>query len=215
MALSIKFNFYSSIWLSEATSSVTCQIFILAGYIVYPIWLLKMFAHFKKILFFAFLCYLCSACLNLETICADTIEPPVAVNFKQKIRIRRLARPDSIIFRDTFLFVNQIQEKLTNKLIYNFIPTFEEPEDSLSIYGFPFNPLSDSVRYVLSYRRGKIDEQDTLSFSYNRKIELSSPECGLRTNYSNFLITRHTFDSIVLRTNPQNNVSLDIYYFAQ
>lgn len=169
----------------------------------------------KKILIFAAYCLLCSACLNLETICADTIEPPLSVNFKQKIHIKRTLQPDSIVFRDTFLFVGQIRESISNRLVYSFVPTAEQPEDSLQSFGFPYNPLSDSVRYVLTYRRGDTHIQDTFAFAYNRRIQLSSPECGVRTNYSALQIRKQTFDSVVIRTNPQNNVSLDIYYFAQ
>ena len=175
-----------------------------------------MFAYIKKIIVFIVLCWLCSACLNLETICADSIELPLSVNFKQKIRIKRLAQADSIVFRDTFLFVNQILiEDLSNKILYDFSLSSQSSEDSLRRFGFPYNPLSDSIRYRISYRRGNTQQEDILAFRYNRRIELSSPECGIRTSYSNFQISAHSFDSLVLQTNPQQNVSLDIYYFAQ
>lgn len=171
--------------------------------------------YIEKIMLVLIFSGLCSACLNLETICADTIEPPVSVNFKQKIRIRRIAQPDSIVFRDTFLFINQIKiSSLSDKILYNFTPTPESPSDSLRRFGFPYNPLSDSVRYRISYRRGNISQEDVLAFYYNRRIQLSSPECGIRTSYNNFQILEHSFDSLVIQTNPQQNVSLDIYYFA-
>jgi len=175
-----------------------------------------MLFFIKRIVVFAILCYLCSACLNLETICADTIEVPVEANFKQKIIFRRIGRPDSVVFRDTFLFIKKIEiAGFPDRLLYDFVPTAEKPEDSLRGFKFPYNPLSDSVRYVISYRRGDTSQRDTLAFRYMRSIELSSPECGVRTNYRNFQLTQFTFDSLVLKTNPQTkNVSLDIYYFA-
>jgi len=175
-----------------------------------------MFDYQKKIIAFATLCWLCGACLNLETICADSIEVPVRVNFKQKIRIRRLAQADSVVFRDTFLFVNQILiENLSNKILYDFSLSSQSSKDSLRRFDFPYNPLSDSIRYRISYRKGNTQQEDILAFRYKRGIELSSPECGIRSNYSNFQIYEHSFDSLVLQTNPQQNVSLDIYYFAQ
>ena len=178
--------------------------------------ILKNACLYRKIFAFTVLCCLCSACLNLETICADSIELPLSVNFKQKISIRRIGRPDSVVFRDTFLFVNQIKvEGLNDKFVYNFIPTPQKPEDSLKSFLFPYNPLNDSIAYSITYRRGDASQEDKLAFRYNRSIELSSPECGVRTNYSNLQIIEHTFDSLVLQTNPQRNVSLDIYYFAK
>ncbi|GAB4125700.1 MAG: hypothetical protein OHK0045_10260 [Raineya sp.] len=175
-----------------------------------------MLTYIRKVVVFVILCGLCSACLNLETICADSIELPVSVNFRQKIRIRRLAQPDSIVFRDTFLFIKQIRiTDLSDKILYNFTPSPSTPEDSLNTFNFPYNPLKDSVHYSISYRRGNPLQEDILAFRYNRLIELSSPECGIRTNYSNLQILEHSFDSLVLKTNPQGNVSLDIYYFAQ
>lgn len=175
-----------------------------------------MFVLIKKIIFFAVFCCLCSACLNLESICADSIELPLSANFKQKISIKRIGKPDSVIFKDTFLFIDQIKaDGYPNNPLYIFVPRPQTLEDSLKQFNFRYNPLNDSITYRITYRRGDVSQEDRLAFRYNRRIELSSPECGVRTNYSNLQIIEHTFDSLVLQTNPQQNVSLDIYYFAQ
>jgi hypothetical protein len=149
-----------------------------------------------------------TACIQLETICADAVEVPVSVNFKQKIKFKDRFNRDSVVVRDTFIFLDFIQPVGFDTLLF----TPQKPSDSFRAVRLPYNPLQDTIRYVFRYRRGNVLRKDTLFLGYSRRILLTSPRCGVRNDYENTRILHHTFDSLTLK-NTQNNVSLEIFYF--
>ncbi len=148
------------------------------------------------------------ACLRLETICADTIEVPTVVNFKQKIKFKDRFNRDSVVLKDTFIFLKFIRPQGFDTFL--FVP--QRASDSLRAVRLPYNPLQDTISYVFHYRRGDTLRKDTLLLGYSRRILLTSPQCGVRTEYQNTRILYHSFDSLTLK-NEQNNVSLEIFYF--
>lgn len=148
------------------------------------------------------------ACVQLETICADAVEVPVVANFKQKIKFKDRFNRDSVVLKDTFIFLKFIQPQGFDTAL--FVP--QRASDSLRTIRLPYNPLQDSISYIFHYRRGDTSRRDTLFLGYSRRILLTSPQCGVRTEYQNIRILYHTFDSLMLK-NEQNNVSLEIFYF--
>ncbi|WP_448529481.1 DUF6452 family protein [Raineya sp.] len=148
------------------------------------------------------------ACVRLETICADAIEVPAVVNFKQKIKFKDRFNRDSVVLRDTFIFLKFIKPQGFDTAL--FVP--QRAGDSLRAVRLPYNPLQDTISYIFHYRRGDTLRKDTLLLGYLRRILLTSPQCGVRTEYQNTRVLYHTFDSLTLK-NEQNNVSLEIFYF--
>jgi hypothetical protein len=161
----------------------------------------------RKTLIVSVLAIFCiNSCIQLEQICADSVETPLSLNFKKRLVLKNRNNQDSIIIRDTFLYIKQILVEGSDSVFYQST----KPSDSLRQINVRYNPIKDSVGYVFSYDKGNTARTDLLRLRYARKIELTSPECGVKTNYSN-LTLRTTFDSLAFRSTKQN-ISVDVYF---
>ncbi|MDX1905278.1 MAG: DUF6452 family protein [Thermonemataceae bacterium] len=152
------------------------------------------------------------ACVEFEQICAGSVEAPLKVNFKRKIIFKDRNNLDSIVFKDSFLYIKNIKVLENDSVLYNY----KLLSDSLVSTNLIYNPLKDSTAYIFSYNKGDTLAIDTIYFGYNRQIELTSPECGVKTNYSNLKIIKHSFDSLVINnannTSDTENAYMDIYF---
>lgn len=148
-------------------------------------------------------------CVQLEIICADAVEARLSLNLKQKLTLKDRFNRDSIVVRDTFVFIKFVKTKSPDTILF----AAQTPADSLKTLRLPYNPLQDSLKYIFYYNRGNSSEIDTLLLNYTRQILLTSPRCGIRTDYKSQTVAYHTFDSIAFK-NLQNNAVLEIFYFA-
>jgi len=150
--------------------------------------------------------FLLGACVKLEQICADSVETALSVNFKQKLTFKDRSNQDSVVVKDTFVHVKQIRAIENNTIVYDR----ETLSDSIQKIDLKYNPLKDSVSYIFSYNKGNVSKIDTVSFSYARKIALTSPECGVRTDYSNTQIKTSLAAASVKTTNQ--TTTADVYF---
>lgn len=146
-----------------------------------------------------------STCVKLEQVCADAVETPLTVNFKTRETLKNRSGLDSIVVKDTFVYVKDIRIIENNTIVYEASKT----TDSISNIKLKYNPIKDSVGYALLYNDNPI-RKDTLKFNYTRKIALSSPECGVRTDYANLQVKTSLISPTVKTTNQITTV--DVYF---
>jgi hypothetical protein len=80
----------------------------------------------------------------------------------------------------------------------------------LNTYSLPVNPLSDTVTYV--FRQAGNDE--TITITYNRVLNLIHPDCGAEQIYNNIRVVSTTFDSYLSYNNSLrrlNEFNIEIY----
>jgi len=147
---------------------------------------------------------LLSTCVKLEQVCADAVETPLEVYFKTRDTLKNRSGLDSIIVKDTFVYVKEVKINENNELIYEA----EKTTDSINNIKLKYNPINDSISYLFRYNNS--NKQDTFNFSYTRKIALSSPECGVRTDYFNLKIKTSLLSPTIKTTNQKTSV--DVYF---
>ncbi|KOY86870.1 hypothetical protein AD998_12600 [bacterium 336/3] len=163
---------------------------------------MKTKLFFCGLLIIAFL----STCVKLEQICADAVETPLTVNFKTRQILKNRSGGDSIVVKDTFVYVKDIRIKENNTIVYEASKT----TDSITTTKLKYNPLKDSITYAFSYNKNPTNQKDTFAFSYTRKIALSSPECGVRTDYANLQVKTSLISPTLKTTNQTTTV--DVYF---
>ncbi|MCU0437475.1 MAG: hypothetical protein MUC49_06125 [Raineya sp.] len=147
---------------------------------------------------------LLSTCVKLEQVCADAVETPLTVNFKTRQTLKNRSGLDSIVVKDTFVHVKDIRITENNTMIYQA----ENTKDSINTIQLRYNPIQDSVSYNFNYHT--VSQKDILKLVYTRKIALSSPECGVRTDYTNLQVKTSLITPTVKITNQITTV--DVYF---
>jgi len=146
------------------------------------------------------------SCVDSTELCSGAIAQGVNIRFVQEQRLRNRFGEDSIVRRDTALFVVSISLTGTDTTL---IPD----ADSLIALGrLPINPLADSTLYLITSARAGLVRTDSLWLGYQREILVISPECGFVNRFRNFRIIQHSFDSLQTRLGVNENLDVQAFF---
>ncbi len=147
-----------------------------------------------------------SSCIDSTELCSGAIAQGVNIRFVQELRLRDRFGEDSIVRRDTALFITNISLTGTDTTL---IPD----ADSLTALGrLPINPFADSTLYLITSTREGLLRVDSLWIGYRRELQVISPECGFVSRFRDFRIIQHSFDSLQTRLGVNENLDVQAFF---
>lgn len=145
-------------------------------------------------------CSMFTGCVELPIICSEAIEQQLQLRFRYAVTLEDTQGRDSIVARDTFLIIDRIEIADYPQALYE--------QDTLQAVQLPLHPQRDSIEYRFFLRDFG---QQQLGIGYRRSIQLISPECGVKTEYSNIGILFSTFDSVHVSRDANRNYTIQLF----